>query len=594
MDFRILGPVEVVSEGQQVRLSGQRQRALLAYLLVHANEAVPADRLLEELWPEPPRGGLAALQTQVSRLRKLLADRIVSTGSGYAIQVEPGELDLERFRSLLAQAGATADPAARSSALRTAETLWRGAPLDGLEAPFVAAETAALEELRLAALEDRIEADLELGRERELISQLSALVRRYPLRERLRAHLILALYRSGRQADALETYRQTRRILHEELGLEPSPALRELERAILRHDPALSPLAKPVAALGAAPRSLRGAALVAAAVLVLAAAGAAIALLRGGGNTQHATSALVGKPSVGSRHHASRPSHTRTQPRDATSTRVKRSATHRATYPAPTATRQAVPMTAVTTTLSTQTAQSRPTSTAAKTTTVVSSPTRKASKPAPKPLTISDSFDSDDLDGTIWYSIHEGAGWEMTQHDGHLEFSFSPSATPGGPYDTFGGHVGTQCKLPGDFDARVDYTLVTWPPGNGIQALLWAFFLPDNEGWQVWRWSSAKWGELIGSYTGPGAAGSVVLDDQSGTLRLVRRSGLVTAYFLHKGAWQPLTSARNSSVATIAVGASLGNGDGIGFGGQPVVVDFDNFNVTGVNPICPPGSQPAG
>lgn len=164
MDFRILGPVEVFSDGQQVRLSGPRQQALLAYLLVHANEAVPADRLPDELWPEPPRGGLAALQTQISRLRKLLGDRIVSTGSGYAIRVEPGELDLERFRSLLAQAGATRNPAERSTTLRAAEELWRGAPLDGLEAPFATAETAGLEELRLAALEDRIEADLELGR----------------------------------------------------------------------------------------------------------------------------------------------------------------------------------------------------------------------------------------------------------------------------------------------------------------------------------------------------------------------------------------------------------------------------------------------
>src|SRR5262249_3097224 len=198
MDFRILGPLEVVSQGQQVRLAGQRQRALLAYLLLHANEAVPAERLVDELWAEPPRGGPPALQSQISRLRKLLGARIVPAGSGYALRMGPGELDLERFRSLLGEAGATADPARRSLGLRRAEALWRGAPLDGVEAPFAVTEVGALEELRLAALEDRIEADLELGRDAELVSELAAFVRRYPLRERLRASLILPFYRSGR------------------------------------------------------------------------------------------------------------------------------------------------------------------------------------------------------------------------------------------------------------------------------------------------------------------------------------------------------------------------------------------------------------
>jgi DNA-binding SARP family transcriptional activator len=600
MDFRILGPVEVVSEGQQVSLAGQRQRALLAYLLVHANEAVPAERLLDELWMEQPRGGVAALHSQISRLRKLLGDRIVSSGSGYAIRIEPDELDLERFRSLLAEAGTTADPAERSTALRSAEGLWRGVPLDGVEAPFAAAEAAALEELRLAALEDRFEADLELGRNGELISELSALVQHHPLRERLRAQLILALYRSGRQADALAAYRETRCILNDELGLEPSPALRELERGILRHDPALVRSRQTAAATPVAPPSRRRALLVAAAVLaaLVGSAGAAIILTRGGGHPPHA--ALASTPSVRA-HHSAHPV-PRAESPATTGTSAKRSHTqarrsHISSRSTPAAARRTVPATAAPPARTQKHAPpSTPTTTsAAQTTTAARSPpARRASKPAPKPVTISDTFVGGQLDGTIWYPIHEGTGWDMSQHDGHLEFSFSSSATPGGQYNTFGGHIGTLCKFPANFDARVDYTLVTWPAGNGIQALLWAFFAPDNEGWQVWRWSSANWGELIGSYTGPGAAGSVVLDDQNGTLRLVRRNGLVTAYFLHKGAWQPLTSGRNTSLATIAVGASLGNGDNIGFGGQPVVVDFDNFSVTGVNPICPPGTQPNG
>ena len=193
MDFRILGPVEAFAEGRPLPLGGRRQRALLAYLLLHANEVVGGWRLLDELWAEPPKGGLAALQTQVSRLRRIVDDRILTSGSGYTLRVEPGELDLDRFRSLLAEAGLAADPAERSRLLRTADALWHGPPFAGLDVPFVAIETAGLQELRLAALEDRLEADLELGRNGELVSELSSLVARHPLRERLRGHLILAL-----------------------------------------------------------------------------------------------------------------------------------------------------------------------------------------------------------------------------------------------------------------------------------------------------------------------------------------------------------------------------------------------------------------
>jgi DNA-binding SARP family transcriptional activator len=240
LDFRILGPVEVFAEGQPLALGGQRQRALLAYLLLHANGVVAGERLLDELWFEIPGGGLAALQTQVSRLRRILGDRIVTTGSGYSIRLEQGELDLDRFRSLLADAGAAADASERSLQLRAADALWRGAPLAGLDVPFAAAEAAGLDELRLAALEDRIEADLELGHDGECASELSGLIARHPLRERLRAQLILALYRSGRQADALEAYRQTRQMLDDELGLEPEPCA---ARARARH-PATRPGAR--------------------------------------------------------------------------------------------------------------------------------------------------------------------------------------------------------------------------------------------------------------------------------------------------------------------------------------------------------------
>ena len=595
MDFRILGPVEVFADGQPLPLGGQRQRALLAYLLLHANGVVAGDRLLDELWFEIPGGGLAALQTQVSRLRRILGDRIVTAGAGYSIRLEEGELDLDRFRSLLADAGAAADAAERSVHLRAADALWRGAPLAGLDVPFAASEAAGLEELRLAALEDRIEADLELGHDGECISELSGLIARHPLRERLRGQLILGLYRSGRQADALEAYRETRRILDEELGLEPSPALRELERAILCHDPGLARLspAPPESPPSSRPRVRSKAPLVVAALVLLGSAAASAVALMNGGETKGAvpvqTVRVVTERVV---------TEAVTQPRQPVKTTRKQHKRTRAATPVKRVSvveSQPSPKPApLPTTTSTQ-HRTRPATSVAVTTdgtTTQQTPARTPTKPAAKPVTISDSFNGDQIDGTIWYQVREGTGWEMSQHNGRLELTFPPGTTPGPPYGNYGGHVGTLCKLPGDFDARVDYTLVDWPPRNGMLAILWSFFLPGNEGWQSSRSSSAQWGEQYGSYTGPGRATSVPLDDTSGTLRLARRNGLVTAYFLHNGHWQSLTSARNTSRAAIAVGASGSAGHNAAFGGQQVVVGFDNFSVTAVNPICPPGSQP--
>jgi DNA-binding SARP family transcriptional activator len=250
LEFRILGPLEVVEQGRALPLGGPKQRALLALLLTRANEVVSADRLVDELWgAEPPRTAANALQYHVSQLRKALAPRelIVTQEPGYVIRVGPDELDVLRFEQLVEEAQRAA-PELAARRLRDALDLWRGPPLADLaDESFPQAQTLRLEELRLAALERRIDADLTLGRFAELVGEIQALVREHPLRERLRAALMQALYGSGRQVEALEVYRETRRLLVEELGIEPSPALQDLEKAILRHDPALTSQMAPAA-----------------------------------------------------------------------------------------------------------------------------------------------------------------------------------------------------------------------------------------------------------------------------------------------------------------------------------------------------------
>ena len=255
MDFRILGPVEARAEGRALELAGPRQRALLALLLMRRGEPVSQDRLIEDLWGErAPQGAVKALQVAVSRLRRALAaegGRLVSTPAGYRLLLEPGELDLERFERLADEgrrALAAAVPERAAARLRAALAEWRGPPLaDFAFEAFSQAEVARLEGVRAAALEDRIEADLQLGRHGELVAELEALVARDPLRERPRAQLMLALYRAGRQADALDAYRQAARTLDAELGLRPWPELESLQRAILAQDPALDQSPAPAA-----------------------------------------------------------------------------------------------------------------------------------------------------------------------------------------------------------------------------------------------------------------------------------------------------------------------------------------------------------
>ncbi len=241
MNFRILGPLEVTNDGKTLPLGGTRQRAVLALLLLHANEVVSTDALVDRLWGgRPPRTATKALQVYVSNLRKRLGrDVLMTRAPGYVLRVEPDELDLYQFERLVVEARAQ-DPETASSLLGNALSLWRGTALaDFAYEPFAQAEIMRLEELRLAALEDRIDADLAKGLDARLVGELEGLVAEHPLRERLRGQLMLALYRSGRQAEALEVFRNGRNLLDEELGLEPSEALKALQSAILAHDPSL-------------------------------------------------------------------------------------------------------------------------------------------------------------------------------------------------------------------------------------------------------------------------------------------------------------------------------------------------------------------
>ncbi len=242
MQFRILGPLEVANGDGVISLAGA-QRSLLALLLLSANEVVSADRLIDELWGEElPESGRAALQVRVSQLRKALGGegaRIATQAPGYVLRVDRDEFDLYGFERLVSEADG-AEPAEAAAKLREALALWRGPPLDDLShTSFAQPAIRRLEELRLAAVEKRIEADLELGRQADLIAELEALVETYPLREHLHTQLMLALYRCGRQADALAAYQRARRVLVEQLALEPSAQLRQLEQAILRQEPSL-------------------------------------------------------------------------------------------------------------------------------------------------------------------------------------------------------------------------------------------------------------------------------------------------------------------------------------------------------------------
>ncbi len=236
MDVRLLGPVEVSVDGRRVPLGGSKARALVAILALNAAKPVSSDRLIAGLWgEEPPPTATKTLQAYVSRLRRALeaggdGSTIVTRPSGYELRVGPDDVDARRFERLVERGSP-----------REALTLWRGGALDDVaDEPFAAVEIRRLEELKLAAIEQALDSELEAGRHLELVAELEALVADHPLRERLRGQLMLALYRSGRQADALAAYRNVRATLVDQIGIEPGVELQQLHEAMLRHDPSLA------------------------------------------------------------------------------------------------------------------------------------------------------------------------------------------------------------------------------------------------------------------------------------------------------------------------------------------------------------------
>ncbi|MCP2248065.1 AfsR/SARP family transcriptional regulator [Lentzea aerocolonigenes] len=265
-EFGVLGPLRVAVEGKDVDLDQPMLRRLLAVLLCDANSPVSAEALAEALWESsPPASARKTLQLYVHRLRKKLGDpaRIVHGPAGYRLVVRPGECDADEMRQLVADAHATVDPGRRAGVLRKALALWRGVPLaEFADVPAVLAVAEALTDRWLAVLAERVDVDLELGRHDDLVAELTEVVARYPLHERFRAQLMLALYRCGRQADALATYHQTREVLRDELGVDPSDALHTRYQEVLRADPVLDLPVRPrrprPAQLPAPPRDFSG------------------------------------------------------------------------------------------------------------------------------------------------------------------------------------------------------------------------------------------------------------------------------------------------------------------------------------------------
>ena len=503
---------------------------------------------------------------------------------GYVLRVDPEAIDLRRFERLVAESRPL--PAReRAAKLASALALWRGTALADLaQEEGLTAEIDRLEELRLVALEERIDADLELGGRRELVQELEALVAAHPLRERLRGQLILALYRSGRQAEALETYRETRRVLVEELGIEPSEELRELERAILRQDPALA--IAPLRAEGEKPvlersrwrwpRSLVG---IVAALVLVAAAGvlAAVVMTRGDPSASATTTSVELSSSSG------RPTDGDDEPPTETTTKPSPA-------PEPPPATTDAPQQPV---VNPPSPQPEPPVTSRPETTSSTTPTAPKPKPKPKPPTPTPLFDyllADDFEDTafdvgMWHlAFNQADAVHAVEQNGRLELSVDPGAVPEEMgFDT---HYGTQCEIWGDFDARVDYELLTWPPQNGVSLQLTPWFPQSTTGTHISRVGQPANGgfEAYNSAVLSTASNRTVqTSDTSGALRAKRVGGKLSTYYRYRGHCVLLASAFAPGPLRLLLNVSSWPE---GFGRQPAVVAFDNFQATAESVDC--------
>lgn len=577
MDFRILGSLQVWDGEQEIPVGGGKQRALLALLLVHANRSVSEDILIDGLWGETASPRAADnLHVLVSRLRRVLgSDRIVREGGGYLIRVEADELDVERFEQLRAD-----------SKFREALELWRGAPLsDFTYDGWAANEIRRLEELHAVVLEERIDADLASGRHAELVGELRALVGEHPLRENLRRLLIIALYRSGRQAEALDAYRDARRMLDEELGLEPSPALRELEGSVLRHDASLEPPLTSAPVRGDDGRS-RSRLILAAATAALIAFGAAAAAFQflERESPQQTAAATLPETGVATERQVS------TRPKPATTERVARAVrkapprkTHPSTpssaprrRPAPPPPPPPPPP---------PSAPSPPPAPPAPPPQPAPKKPQPRPKPKPKPappvalVRISDNFDDGLFDRATWYRS-SSTGVTIEEQGGRLEVSVQPDAVAEGDYKLISASYGTTCRYLGDFDARIEFELLEWPEANGVVVQLAAWFNDTNVGAvrqsQTWAEEYASWMTNRGR-SNPSA-------DGRGTLRVRRVGDRITTYFRRAQDWYPLQSERGYTGAPI-IGIQTMSKDEW-FADKPVRIAFDNFSLTAAKRAC--------
>jgi DNA-binding SARP family transcriptional activator len=595
MDFRLLGPLEVWHEGRALELRGLKRRAVLALLLLRANEVVSRDRLIDELWEEhPPANASAALQNHVSRLRKELGpDVLVTKESGYLLVVDPDALDVRRFETLVAEAEALEAPERRAK-LDEALSLWRGRALgDLLDEHALAVESSRLEGLRLSALEHRIDADLELGLHEQAVPELEALIVEHPLREHLRALLILALYRCGRQAEALDAYRETRRMLVEELGIEPGSELRELEKAILCQDPALAvpqaprpQPARPSAPMpGTSRRRRRSQLLLVAAAMLLAGAGVAAAIVVSG-KTPAGQLQAAGATTVDfSAHLTSSRTGTRTQDQQqltvtrttttATTTKPRKGGDGKVEHHGTTGAIGVVNGL----TVSPPPAPPPP----------PPPPQPSGGPPPPPPPTweysLTDDFTNPDVDA-MWGTTKSGPGIDMAE-TGELEVW-----VPADPAPDLSKGVGeiywAGCKVIGDFDATVDYKLISWPAGDGLRLALWAGVSAVGRDFTV-----ARVGGHADGFGGEAYQSNVHADtrmhtaDTHGGLRLHRRKGVLSAYYRYRGGWIRLGTQKAKGQATL--GLSF-RSDDPPWGGKPARAAFDNFKAVVAGVDCPAGT----